>query len=55
MGKGVTFINWDGVRNTISRVQHDTGGTTGSVEGQDSLDGDIHGRAVPDLKGFVKS
>jgi hypothetical protein len=50
MGKGVTFIDGDGVRDTISRVQDDTGGTTGSVQGKDGLDGDVHGRAVEGLK-----
>jgi len=50
MGKGVTFIDGDGVRNTISRVQDDTGGTTGSVQGQNGLDGDVHGWAVEGLK-----
>jgi len=50
MGKGITFIDGDGVRNTISRVQDDTGGTTGSVQGQHSLDGNIHGWAVESFK-----
>merc|ERR1711946_83566 len=50
VGKGVTFIDGDGVGDTITRVQDDTGGTTGSVQGQDSLDGDVHGRAVEGLE-----
>lgn len=50
MRKGVTFIDGDGVRDTITRVQDDTGGTTGSVQGQDGLDGNIHGWAVEGLK-----
>jgi len=50
VGKGITFIDWDIVGNTISRVQDDTGGTSGSVEGEDSLDADIHGWVVEGLK-----
>jgi len=50
MGKGVTFIDGDGVRYTITRVQDDTGGTTGSVQGQDGLDGDIHGWGIERFK-----
>jgi hypothetical protein len=50
VGKGITFIDGDGVRDTISGVQDDTGGTTGSVQGQNGLDGDIHGRAVEGLE-----
>ena len=36
--------------NTISRIQDDTGGSTRGVQGQDSLDGDIHGGAVEGLE-----
>ena len=50
VGKGVTFIDGDGVGDTITRVQDDTSGTTGSVQGQDSLDGDVHGGAVEGLE-----
>merc|ERR1719350_1939668 len=50
MGKGITFIDGDIVGDTISRVHDDTSGTTGSIEGEDSLDGDIHGRHVEGLK-----
>jgi hypothetical protein len=50
MRKGITFIDGDGVRNTITRVQDDTGGTTGSVQGQNGLDGNIHSGAVECLK-----
>ena len=32
--------------DTIAGVEDDTGGTTGGVEGQDSLDGDVHGGCV---------
>ena len=45
-----TFVDGDSVGDTISGVKDDTSGTTGSVERQDGLDGDIHGRAVEGLK-----
>merc|ERR1711881_108938 len=50
VGESITFIDGDGVRDTITRVHDDTGGTAGSVEGEDSLDGDIHGGHVEGLK-----
>merc|ERR1711892_210901 len=50
MGKGITFINGDTVGDTISRVHDDTSGTSGSVEGEDSLDGNIHGGHVEGLE-----
>jgi len=46
VGKGITFVDGDGVGDTITGVQDDTGGTTGSVQGQYGLDGNIHSRAV---------
>merc|ERR1719317_233194 len=46
VGKGVSFVDWDGVGDTISGVEDDTGGTTRSVQGEDSLDGDVHGGGV---------
>jgi hypothetical protein len=50
VGEGVTFIDGDGVGDAVSRVQDDTGGTTGSVQGEDGLDGDVHGWGVEGLK-----
>merc|ERR1712077_110648 len=50
MGKSITFIDGDGVGDTITRVHDDTGGTTRGIEGQDSLDGNIHGGHVEGLK-----
>merc|ERR1711892_1229800 len=50
MGKGITFIDWDTVGDTISRIHDDTSGTAGSIEGEDSLDGDMHGGHVEGLK-----
>merc|ERR1711937_372203 len=43
VGKSITFIDWDSVADTITRVKDDTGGTSGSVQGEDGLDSDIHG------------
>merc|ERR1739847_100763 len=50
MGKGITFIDGDTVGNTISRVHDDTGCTARGIEGENSLDGDIHGGHVEGLK-----
>merc|ERR1719483_1485808 len=50
MGKGITFIDWDTVGDTISRVHDDTSGTSGSIQGEDSLDGNIHGGHVEGLE-----
>merc|ERR1719186_266310 len=50
MGKGITFINRDTMGNTISGVHDDTSGTSRSIEGEDSLDGNIHGGHVEGLK-----
>merc|ERR1711925_60418 len=50
MGKGITFIDGDTVGDTISRVHDDTSGTAGSIEGEDSLDGDIHSGHVEGLE-----
>merc|ERR1719230_421176 len=46
MGKGITFIDWDTMGDTISRVHDNTSGTARGVEGEDSLDGNIHGGHV---------
>lgn len=48
--KFLTFIDGDGVGDTISGVEHDTSGTTGSVQGEHSLDGNIHGGGVEGFK-----
>ncbi len=50
VGQGVTFIDGDGVGDTVAGVEHDAGRTTGGVQGQHSLDGDVHGRAVERLE-----
>merc|ERR1719238_1755909 len=43
VGESVTFIDGDVVGDTISGVHDHTSGTTRSVEGEDSLDSNIHG------------
>merc|ERR1711875_173657 len=50
MGESITFIDGDGVGDTITRVHDDTGGTTRGIEGEDSLDGNIHGGHVEGLE-----
>ena len=41
VGEGETFVDGDGVGDTITRVQDDTGGATRSIEGQDGLNSDV--------------
>merc|ERR1712025_1542778 len=50
MGKSITLIDGDGVGDTIARVHDNTGGTARGIEGQDSLDGNIHGGHVEGLE-----
>merc|ERR1719508_413931 len=50
MGKSITFIDGDGVGDTISRVQNDTSRTTRSIQGKNSLNSNIHGRGVEGLE-----
>merc|ERR1712079_889531 len=50
MGKSITFIDGDTVGNTISRVHDNTSGTSRGIEGEDSLDSDIHGGHVEGLE-----
>merc|ERR1712026_500159 len=50
MGESITFIDGNSVGDTITRVHHNTSGTTRGIKGQDSLDGNIHGRHVEGLK-----
>merc|ERR1712223_872342 len=53
MGEGITFIDWDTVRDTISRVHNNTSGTARGIEGEDSLDGNIHGGHVEGLEHYL--
>merc|ERR1711909_164526 len=50
MGEGIAFIDWDTVGDTISRVHDNTSGTARGIEGEDSLDGNIHGGHVEGLE-----
>ena len=50
MGERETFVNGDSVGDTISRVENDTGGSTGSVQGKDGLDRDVECRSVEGLE-----
>merc|ERR1711902_64516 len=50
VGESITLIDGDGVGNTITRVHDNTSGTTRGIEGEDSLDGNIHGGHVEGLE-----
>merc|ERR1712018_286416 len=50
MGEGITFIDWDTMRYTISRVHDNTSGTARGIKGEDSLDGNIHSGHVEGLE-----
>ena len=50
MGKGETFVDGNSVGDTITRVQYDTGGTTGGVQGQNGLNGNIESGSVEGLE-----
>ena len=50
VGESITLVDGDGMGNTITRVKHDTSSTTGRVQGEDSLDGDVHGGGIEGLE-----
>merc|ERR1719189_3476942 len=50
VGEGITLIDGDIVGDTIAGVHDHTGGTTGGIEGEDGLDGNIHGGHVESLE-----
>jgi hypothetical protein len=50
VGKGETLVDGDNVSDTITRVQNDTGGTTGGVQGQNGLDRDVESGGVEGLE-----
>ncbi|GMS80409.1 hypothetical protein PENTCL1PPCAC_2586, partial [Pristionchus entomophagus] len=50
VGESVSLVDGHGVGNSISGIEHDTGGTSGSVEGEYGLDGDVHGGGVEGLE-----
>merc|ERR1712036_129763 len=50
VGEGITFIDGDTVGDTISGVHDNTSGTARGIEGEDSLDGNIHSGHVEGLE-----
>lgn len=50
VGKSETFVDGDNVGDTVTGVEHDTGGTTRGVQGEHSLDGDVERRCVEGLE-----
>merc|ERR1719474_472279 len=50
MREGITFIDWDSMRDTITRIHDNTSGTARGIKGEDSLNSNIHGRHVEGLK-----
>merc|ERR1711887_452400 len=50
MGESITFIDWNSMGDTITRVHDNTSGTARGIEGEDSLDGHVHGGHVEGLK-----
>merc|ERR1719474_479870 len=50
MGKGITFIDGNSVGHAITRVHDNTSGTARGIEGEDSLDGNIHSGHIEGLK-----
>merc|ERR1712128_385917 len=50
VGQSITFIYGNTMGYTITRVHYDTSGTTRGVQGEDSLDSDIHGGHVKCLE-----
>ncbi|KFQ34469.1 hypothetical protein N332_01684, partial [Mesitornis unicolor] len=55
MGQGIAFVDGHSVGNTITRVHHNTSGTTRGIQGQHSLDGYIHGWGVEGLEHKLQS
>merc|ERR1712025_17857 len=50
VGESVTLVDGDTVGDTVTGVHDDTSGTSRSVQGEDSLDGDVHGGHVEGLE-----
>merc|ERR1711977_799262 len=50
VGHGVALVDGDSVGHTVTAIDYDTGGTAGSVEGEDSLDGDVEATSVEGLE-----
>ena len=50
MGESVSLVDGNSVGATITRVEHDTSGTCRGVQGEHSLDGDVHCWGVEGLE-----
>jgi hypothetical protein len=50
VGKRETLVDGDNVSDTVTGVEHDTGGTSGRVQGQHGLNGDVERRGVECLE-----
>merc|ERR1719445_350581 len=50
VGESITLVDGDTVGDTVTGVHDNTSGTTGGVQGEDSLDGDVHGGRVEGLE-----
>merc|ERR1712038_1895478 len=50
MGKSITFIDGNSVGDTITRVHDNSCGTARCIQGEDSLNGNIHSRHVESLE-----
>merc|ERR1712121_226050 len=50
VGESITLVDGDTVGDTVPGVHDDTGGTSGGVQGEHSLDGDVHGGHVEGLE-----
>merc|ERR1719251_809078 len=49
VGKRIALVDGDSVGDTVTGVHDNTGGTARGVQGEDSLDGDVHGGGVEGL------
>ena len=50
MGQSIALVDWHRVGDTIPGIKHDPGGPPRGVQGQDSLDGHVHGGRVERLE-----
>ena len=50
MWQGITLVDRHGVGHAVTGIHHDAGGSARCVQGQHSLDGDVHGRHVESLE-----
>merc|ERR1719205_62206 len=50
VGESVTLVDGDGVGDTVTGVHHDAGGTARGIQGEHSLNSDVHGRGVEGLE-----